>query len=125
METDRQTDRQTNNDTGKRLWERGEGKKEIKRQRQRQRKTDSSEWYRSIVTIIRSFRPFLQRLFKSTSTQKRSRHSTDTVLEFTPKRHGKQNNIAVSRDRQMGGRMDDMTCMVLSFNSFRDEDCLE
>jgi len=32
--------------------------------------------------IIHAFRPFLYRLFKSTYTQKRSQHSTDTVLEF-------------------------------------------
>src|SRR6218665_1955801 len=33
-------------------------------------------------SFIHSFIPFLQRLFKSTTTQKRSRHSTDTVPEF-------------------------------------------
>src|SRR6218665_150745 len=34
------------------------------------------------VKYIHSFRPFLERLFKSTTTQKRPRHSTDTVPEF-------------------------------------------
>ena len=33
----------------------------------------------SFHSFIHSFRPFLQRLFKFTSTQKRSRYSTDTV----------------------------------------------
>src|SRR6218665_3763384 len=33
-------------------------------------------------SFIHSFRLFLKRLFKSTTTQKRSRHSTDTVSEF-------------------------------------------
>jgi len=37
-----------------------------------------NHWYK----VIHSFRPFLYRLFKSTSTQKRSRHSADTVPEF-------------------------------------------
>src|SRR6218665_3867919 len=32
--------------------------------------------------LIHSFRLFLQRLFKSTATQRRSRHSTDAVSEF-------------------------------------------
>src|SRR6218665_735690 len=35
-----------------------------------------------IHSINHSFRPFLQHLFKSTTTQKCSRHSTDTVPEF-------------------------------------------
>src|SRR6218665_2476791 len=35
--------------------------------------------YSFIHSFIHSFRPFLYRLFKSTSTQKRSRRSTDTV----------------------------------------------
>ena len=34
-----------------------------------------------IIVFIHSFRLFLQRLFKSTITQKRSRHITDTVPE--------------------------------------------
>ena len=33
-------------------------------------------------TFIHSFRLFLQRIFKSSTTQRRSRHSTDTVPEF-------------------------------------------
>ena len=35
-----------------------------------------------MYSFIHSFRPFLLHLFKSISTQKRSRHSTDTVPEF-------------------------------------------
>ena len=35
-----------------------------------------------IHSLIHSFRLFLQRLFKSTSTQRRSRHSTETVSTF-------------------------------------------
>ena len=38
-------------------------------------------------SFIHSFWLFLQRLFKSTATQRRSRHSTDTVSEFHAKRH--------------------------------------
>src|SRR6218665_1914377 len=33
-------------------------------------------------SFLHSFRIFLQRLFKSTTTQRESRHSTDTVLKF-------------------------------------------
>src|SRR6218665_1521089 len=33
-------------------------------------------------SFIHSFWPFLKRLFKSTTTQRHSRHSTDTVSEF-------------------------------------------
>ena len=35
-----------------------------------------------LVSYFHSFRLFLQHLFKSTNTQGRSRHSTDTVPEF-------------------------------------------
>src|SRR6218665_4010911 len=35
--------------------------------------------------FIHSFWIFLERLFKSTTTQRRSRHSTDTVSEFPAK----------------------------------------
>src|SRR6218665_178993 len=36
---------------------------------------------------MHSFRLFLYRLFKSTTTQRRCRHSTDTCQSFTQKRH--------------------------------------
>src|SRR6218665_2720418 len=41
--------------------------------------------YRSSQRYRLSFRIFLKRLFKSATTQKRFRHSTDTVLEFHAK----------------------------------------
>ena len=34
------------------------------------------------MKFILTLRLFLKRLFKSTTTQRRSRHSTDTVFEF-------------------------------------------
>jgi len=40
-------------------------------------------WY----SFIPSFRPFLLRPFKSTTTQRRFRHDTDTVSEFHVKHH--------------------------------------
>ena len=48
--------------------------------------------------FIHSFGPFLQRLFKSATTQKRSRHSTDTVREF----HAEPTTLR-SKDVQCGG----------------------
>ena len=35
-----------------------------------------------LCVFVYSFMPFLQRLIRSTTTQKRSRHSTDSVSEF-------------------------------------------
>jgi len=39
--------------------------------------------YRTCRSVVHSFQIFLLRLFKSTTTQKRSQHSNDTVSELT------------------------------------------
>jgi|SRR6218665_2280213 len=44
-----------------------------------------SMYQKELHSFIHSLRPFLWCLFKSTSSQKRSRHSTDTVPEFHAK----------------------------------------
>ena len=46
-------------------------------------KKDINRWLTKIKVNIHSFRLFLERLFKSTTTQRRSRHSMDTVSELT------------------------------------------